>query len=93
MQLFKSVFLPTIWFGLDLLNGESGPLKTIQVAINDMLRSIVQLPLITPTQCILTESGCVTITIEWQYLQRRVFRGAVINKDLPKYLSSGMIQD
>jgi len=40
IRLIKGVFIPTVWYGLELLNGEEKSLKSIQVAINDSIRSI-----------------------------------------------------
>jgi len=72
MRLIKGVFLPTIWYGIKLLNGEDKGLKGLQVAINDSIQSIFHLFLITVTKCILSETGCVPTTTEWRYLQRKM---------------------
>jgi len=78
MRLFKSVLLPTIWYGLDLARGDLKPMKCIQDAINDTIRSLFRLPLITATKCILAESGCIPTAIEWRYLQRKYCRRAMV---------------
>jgi len=60
------------------VKGDSKPMKCIQVAINDTIRSLFRLPLITAIKCILAESGCIPMAIEWRYLQRKYCRRALV---------------
>ena len=76
-RLIQGAFLATVYYGLEMLDGEEKALNCIQVGINDTIRSLFRMPLKTATKCILSEFGCVPVNIEHRYRKRVALRRAL----------------
>ena len=70
-RLIKSVYLPTVWYGLEFVAGNEKMLKKIQININDTIRSGLRTPIKTANNILLAEAGIVPTHIQGRYLRRR----------------------
>ena len=97
-RLIKSVYLPTVWYGLEFVADDDKMLKKIQININDTIRSGLRTPIKTANNILLAEAGIVPTHIQARYLRKRC-RQRDINKgygiDYPWYgcMSAGWDDD
>ena len=87
-HLIKSVYLPTVWYGLEFVADDEKMLKKIQININDIIRSGLRTPIKTANNILLAEAGIVPTHIQAKYLRRRCRQRDINNgygKDYPWY--------
>jgi len=82
-RLIKSVYLPTVWYGLEFVAGDEKLLKKIQININDTIRSGLRTPIKTANNILLAEARIVPTHIQEMYLRKRC-RQRDINKGYGK---------
>jgi len=81
LRLVRSLYLPTIYFGLEFLTGYGPYVKRIQVHLNDCLRSLFRAPVGIANSVLLAECSLPPVHIYGEYIRRRCY-GRFINKKL-----------
>jgi len=72
-RLIQSVYLPTVYYGLEWITDYKSYVKSIQTHVNDCLRSLYRAPLKTPNNALLAELAVQPGHIRGRYLQRRCY--------------------
>ena len=68
MRLIQSVYIPTVYYGLEFQIWEKGGMKNIQTHINDTLRLTFRMPIKYATNILLVEMGIVSIEVEERFI-------------------------
>ena len=71
LQLIRSLYLPTIYFGLEFLTGHWPCVKRIQVHLNDCLCSLFRAPSKIANTILLVECGFPLTHLYGEYIRRQ----------------------
>lgn len=70
-RLFQTVYLPTVYYGLEFMAGHRRFVQEIQRHVNDCLRSVFRTPLLMANNILLAEYRTVPVGTQGRYLRKK----------------------